>query len=374
MSLRMTCIAIAVISGVLAMPSPVCAQLSAPDDINPAAVRRDWLFGEERNELTREGAAALAAPYVLDASERVRFPHTFGVNFSHYDFDIDAKSASCQTQDGYEKPECSCTIDWNVIQASKIRFTYSKASDGGTIDLSFRRYWKDIETLHANKKLFRGAYHFLRPTPNAEKQAETFLKAVGAVSGAKPAQLSPVLDVEWSNRRMSEGTPEFDACPADRKTKRSDGTYLCDMWYQTAPKDIAALASKWISVVEKATGRPVAIYTNVTGWWNSRVGDAGKELAQRQAFWLSRYTTNGPTYVDSWTAKGGSKKWGMPMLPVHTKFNEAAYDRAHFWQFTEDGRLPDAFYKCRGKLVKKPMELNYIPVSGATFDNLMVGN
>jgi GH25 family lysozyme M1 (1,4-beta-N-acetylmuramidase) len=355
------------------VPNAAFAQLGDADDINPSEVRRDWLFGEELNELTPDGAGALAKPYVLNDQERTKFPHAFGVNFSHYDFDIDASRNVCRTQDGYEKPECSCTIDWKILQSNKILFTYSKASDGETIDLSFRRYWKELEQLHKDKKIYRGGYHFLRASPSAEKQAATFLKAIGAVNGAKPLQLPPILDVEWMNRRIEEGTTEFDQCPPERRTKRDDGTYLCDMWYKTKPADIVAMATTWINIVEKATGRPVAIYTNVTGWWNSRLGAEGKKLAAKQAFWLSRYTTNGPTYVDKWTNQGGSPKWGMPMLPVGTAYNNAAYDRAHFWQFTEDGRLPDKFYTCKGKLIPKPMELNYMPVSGPAFDKLMLG-
>lgn len=349
------------------------AQLAPEDDINPAEARIDWLPEAERAELFPEGANATTPPYVLDANERKKFPHTFGVNFSHYDFDINANRSECRSQDGYENTACSCTVNWDTLISHQIVFTYSKASDGGDVDLSFRRYWKQLEKHHKSGTLYRGGYHFLRATPDAKTQADAFLKAI---NGTTKEQLPPILDIEWMNRRITQGTPEFDACPAARRTKRPDGTYLCDMWYKSEPEEIVALASKWIDIVQKATDKPVIIYTNVTGWWNSRLGKKAKVLLKDgkhdRAFWLSRYTRNGPAYSTDWTKDGGSSKWGMPMLPAGMAWNEPEYKTAHFWQFTEDGWLQEGFYNCKGKILKKPMELNYVPVSKTAFEKLFV--
>jgi GH25 family lysozyme M1 (1,4-beta-N-acetylmuramidase) len=365
--------AVAAFSTTLSLLTASSLAFTEADEVNPAEARRAWLFGADRDELTPPGAAGLSAPYVLTAAERTKFGMgTFGINFSHYDFDLNSDDAACQTQAGYDKPNCSCQISWEKIKGSGITFTYAKASDGDNIDLSFRRYWSDLKKLHDANLLYRGAYHFLRATPSAEEQAATFLSAIGVVGGKKPPdQLPPVLDLEWMNRRVTEGTAEFNKCPAARRTRTSTG-YICDMWHTKSATEIVALAEKWIDIVQKATGRPVIIYTNATAWWDPVLGATGNTLASRQAFWPSRYTLNGPTYNAKWTSIGGSPKWGMPMLPGKVKYDESAYKPGHFWQFTEDGRAENKVYTCRGKLLSKPMELNYIPVKDEEFRRLML--
>jgi GH25 family lysozyme M1 (1,4-beta-N-acetylmuramidase) len=337
----------------------------ADDDINPALLRRSWLFGKELEEITPKGRAR-ASPFVLTAAQRETFRGTFGINFSHYDFDIDPNNSRCKTQEGYLLPQCSCTIDYQRLIDNGLVYTYSKATDGESHDLAFSRYWSDLLTRHQSKQLFRGAYHFLRPGISAEKQAAAFLRAVGGVDGNKPPQLPPIVDIEWTNRPVAEGSPEFNSCPTDRRTK-NNGKYYCDMWYTMSPAEIARLATKWIEIVEKETGRPVAIYTNVGAWWNPIMGSAGLALARKQAFWLSRYTLDGPKYRSSWSADGGSAKWKMPPLPTGVSFPANTYGVAHFWQFTEDGRLPLNVYTCQGQLVPKSMELNWVPAAGQEF-------
>jgi hypothetical protein len=49
-------------------------------------------------------------------------------------------------------------------------------------------------------------------------------------------------------------------------TRNQRGEYYCDMWYKVTPDAIIRLASRWIDLVSKATGRDVVIYTNVKAW------------------------------------------------------------------------------------------------------------
>ncbi|MCK1285412.1 hypothetical protein IVB41_15940 [Bradyrhizobium sp. 44] len=326
------------------------------DEIDPAALRPYWL-GQE------PGTAAATAPYILSAEERAKFNGTFGIDLSHYSFDIDNDDPVCKTQQGYESPACSCTIDWQAVADNQILFAYSKASDAANTDLSFRRVWSELKAKHDSKVLFRGAFHFLRPSVDAATQARTFLNAVGAVGGRKPAQLPPVLDIEWSNKRITPGTPEFDACPTDRRTTNDQGKTFCDMWYKVHPEDIAVAAKIWIDIVEYATGQQVIIYTNPTAWWNPVMKAKGADLMKRQPVWTSRYTSQGPRYNPKWDDEGGSPKWKMAPIPMGATFPAGSkYDIAHFWQFSEAAYLPPKLFTCGGNAVRKAMDMNWVPV------------
>ena len=72
------------------------------------------------------------------------------------------------------------------------------------------------------------------------------------------------------------------------------------MWHTMKASEIAALAKRWIDRVEAATGRPVIIYTNPTGWWNEVMTKEEDDLLADRAVWTSRYTRTGPAYVDGW--------------------------------------------------------------------------
>jgi GH25 family lysozyme M1 (1,4-beta-N-acetylmuramidase) len=348
----------------LAALANVAATAQDADDagLRPSILRRAWL-----KEDVGQAPRGLGAPsYKLTKEERDKFKGNFGINVSHYDFDINTDRAECKTQEGYLKKKCSCSMDWQGLVDQGLYYAYAKATDGESVDLSFQKFWTELEPLHEDRTIYRGAYHFLRPGVSAEKQAAAFLKAVGAVNGEKPLQLPPVLDVEWASKRMAVGSDAYDNCPRNRRTQSGD-VAICDMWYTKQPAEIVAMAKKWIEIVEAATGRPVAIYTNAGAWWDEVLGETGKDLAKSQPFWLSRYTQNGPKYMKAWTSKGGSPKWGMPPLPNSIEYPQEAYEKGHFWQFSEEARVPNRVYTCNGTRVSKPMELNFIPAKGSVF-------
>lgn len=323
------------------------------DQVNPADLRNFW---------TGDILPQAAGPYVLTSQERAKFPGTFGIDLSHYSFDVPTSNPVCNTQQGYSTPACSCVADWQAIQNSGVRFVYSKASDGAGIDLSFAKFWSDLKEKHETKVLFRGAFHFFRPGVDADKQADTFLKAVGAINGQKPAQLSPVLDIEWSNKKIQPSTPEFLACPTARRTQNDQGQYFCDMWYTVPSATIAAMATKWIERVEQATGMPVTIYTNPVAWWNPVMGGQ-QPILRNRAIWTSRYTSAGPQYDPRWTALNGNPKWKMAPLPKGSSYPVDRYSIPHFWQFTESGLTSSNFLTCSGSLRSKSLDMNFIPVS-----------
>jgi GH25 family lysozyme M1 (1,4-beta-N-acetylmuramidase) len=330
-------------------------QEKSQDEVNPASLRRLW---------ASEGGPVPTAAYVLTAAAKASFGGTFGVDLSHYTFDRKNSDKKCKTQDGYLDSSCSCTANWEAISDSGIKYVYAKASDGIEIDLSFKRVWSELSSRHQSKTLFRGAYHFLRPGISAEKQAATFLSAIGAVNGKQPEQLLPVLDIEWSNREIVPGTADYSACPSSRmiKNERTNRLY-CDMWYLMSPIAITAIAREWISRVEAATGLPVAIYTNPAAWWNAVMTEKEDFLVRDRPIWTSRYTSVGPKYDPGWTAQGGSLRWGMAPLPRGASYPAQKYDVPHLWQFTEEGNLVNDFLVCDGRPTKQSVDLNWMPVS-----------
>jgi hypothetical protein len=139
----------------IAAAVPTVGEDTSQDQIDPAELRRFWV-GDI-------APVAAAPPYVLTSDERVRFPGTFGIDLSHYSFDIDPSNPVCQVPQGYPSAACSCVADWQAVVNNGVRYVYNKASDGSGLDLSFAKFWIDLKAKHEAKVLFRGAYHFLRP-------------------------------------------------------------------------------------------------------------------------------------------------------------------------------------------------------------------
>jgi GH25 family lysozyme M1 (1,4-beta-N-acetylmuramidase) len=348
--------------------SPVNSQeiASVQDEVDPSLVRPFWLGG---------GAVPAAPPYTLTPQDRELYGGVFGIDLSHYSFDIDASSSKCKTQEGYDQSACSCTADWDVLARNKLLYLYTKASDGAGIDLSFARAWSQLGPKQESKTLFRGAYHFFRPGVDPDVQANTFLRQIGAVDGKRPQQLPPALDIEWSNKQVIPGTTEFNACPTNRRTNDNQGRFFCDMWYKVPAADIAAMAKKWIDTVESRTGRPVIIYTNPTAWWNPVMNGSGDDLTRTHAIWTSRYTVAGPQYNPNWTTEGGSPHWKMPPLPRGASYPQTTYNVAHFWQFSEGGYLPSNLLTCSGQPARRAVDLNWLPIAASSVPALFgIGN
>jgi GH25 family lysozyme M1 (1,4-beta-N-acetylmuramidase) len=326
-----------------------------------------------------------AQPFVLNDAARATFKGTFGIDLSHYEIDIDKSLSECRSEPGYSTAKCSCQVNWTDVAASGVRFVYYQNTVGGTpADLSVRKIWRELEPLHKNKKLFRGAYHFLLPNPegvpptDASLQASNFLESVGAINGKIPVQLSPALDMEGTKTPVAKDSDAYNACPKDFRRQEGE-KFTCDMWYKVNPEDIVALAQNWIKAVEKATGKTVSIYTNKDDWWDDVLGGTktSEQLLKDRPIWIARYSKNAPKPDPRWTGTG--VKWGMPPLPSVATYPSDAYSTAHFWQFTEGGKFQVGSngavgngITCNGKPFEngRGIDFNYTPVSGAEFDRL----
>lgn len=328
------------------------------DEVDPRLIRPFWLGTPFQ----------LRSSYIFAPSEQTKFGGSFGIDLSHYSVDLD-RDPACKTQSEYDTPKCSCSVDWNTMATFPLVYVMTKASDGAGRDLSFGKIWTELEPLHETGKLYRGAYHFLRPGISAETQADTFLAALDDFGGRTSQQLSPIVDIEWSNRRVVPGTNEFKACPKTRLTKDSTGRYFCDMWYTMSSEQIVDLAQRWIAKVSRETGKPVMVYTNSRAWWDQVLGVDGKKLAQEQAIWNSRYNNSGPVYDKKWTAQGGSPKWSMPPLPHGSAYGDE-YNVGHYWQFSENGSLPGPVFICSGKKKSKDVDMNWFPLVRTDYERL----
>ncbi|KJC33301.1 hypothetical protein UB31_04750 [Bradyrhizobium sp. LTSP849] len=351
----------------------------------------DLMTLAEKDKVLTQQPIAPAAPetaYVFDAAQRAKFANgTFGFDLSHYEIDVDGSPPECRTdrQLYNSSSKCSCTVDWQKLAQQGLRYVYYEHTVGGKpADFSAGKVWAELESLHRSRKLFRGAYHFLMPNPpgvpagDATVQAEYFLQSVGAIDGHKPEQLSPVLDMEGTHTAVKVDSDEFKQCPEGylRKSDDNPPKYTCDMWYKVKREDIAALARDWISRVEKATGKKVIIYTNTDDWWDLVMTPtkAGEDLIKNHPIWIARYTKTGPEHNSSWGGSG--VKWGMPPLPADATYPDKAYDIAHFWQFTESGKLrfedgsTGNGITCNRNTSSKTIDFSYVPVAGDAFEKL----
>ncbi len=279
---------------------------------------------------------------------------TFGIDFSRYETD-------------------DCKLDWSTVISMGLRFVHLEMTKGLTPFPSVLKPWQELEPLHAQKKLFRGAYHFLMPnddlSTDATQQANAFLVAIGAVGGKKPIQLPPVVDIEPTKSPIAQGTSEYDNC--ERRTTDDGKQYYCDMWYKMKnPADIVTLTLDWANKVKQATGLQVMVYSGPNAW-SQVVGSSGPPLSNGRAIWMARYTPAGsPEKGSSWGPDIWNAKWGMPVLLDSVPYPSPTYSVPHFWQFTQSGSLSKNPLTCateKDQFVGK-LDLSYIPVKGAQFE------
>ncbi|MEM7040308.1 MAG: glycoside hydrolase family 25 protein [Bacteroidota bacterium] len=113
-------------------------------------------------------------------------------------------------------------IDWKKVKRSGVEFAFIKASEGKSLkDDKFKQNWKAAR----KARVLRGAYHFFRPSVDAEKQATFFLKQFKMQEGDLP----PVLDLEVTDGQSAA--------------------------------TIRAGALKWMQIVERKTGVRPVLYT-----------------------------------------------------------------------------------------------------------------
>lgn len=80
-------------------------------------------------------------------------------------------------------------VDWDTLATENIQFAFVKATEGMTmVDTLFCHNWEEMKRVGIK----RGAYHFFRPTIDAEIQATNFIDMLEMSHGDLP----PVLDIE----------------------------------------------------------------------------------------------------------------------------------------------------------------------------------
>lgn len=166
-------------------------------------------------------------------------------------------------------------VDWKQVASAGVQFCYVKATDGIAFsDVRFQANYAGAKAAG----LRTGAYHFLRPGSDAEKQAESFLHLVPRLD---QGDLPPALDIEIS-----------DGVSADA---------------------ILDAAQVWLEAVENVLLRRPLIYT-VASFWNSTLG--GSTRFNDYFLWIADYGLR-----------------PAPRLPK----GRTTYE---IWQFSQTGSVP----------------------------------
>jgi lysozyme len=232
-------------------------------------------------------AAALLGPFVFPidttydkTANRPRANAIFGIDISHYE---------------------GAKIEFDQLKQQNVRFVYAKATQGiGYKDGRFEQYWSALSALPPDKRVSRGAYHFLSSSDDGTAQADRFLSFLEENGGLKPGDLPAVLDLEW-----------------DIATKNGP-----DRWQGKGPDEILDKVLAWLKRVEEKTRKTPIVYT-ARAWWRDR-GIPEEKFAR-----LSHYKV----WVADYSASSHAVE--IPVVP-----NKGHFD---LWQFTEKAKLSQGF-------------------------------
>ena len=186
-------------------------------------------------------------------------------------------AATLAYADGIDVSHWQGSIDWSKVKASGMQFAFMKATESTTYtDTALTANWAGAGSVG----MYRGAYHFARPSTaagSAVKQAEYFVSRVGSFQDA--GTLPPVLDLEATGGL---------------------GVTALRTWTQT-----------WLTRVEQLTGRVPILYFSPS-FWETNLGNS--TAFTRYPLWIAHYTTGTPRVPGGW--------------PTWT-----------FWQRTSSGRV-----------------------------------
>ncbi len=213
---------------------------------------------------------------------------------TEFKFAYDAGDAVYGIDVSHHNEDGKVPIDWDVLTAQKIVFVYAKATQGTSMyDGRFKRTWKALGKLRADgREVYRGAYHFLSATADVEAQARNFLTRMGPLDAM---DLPPCVDVEW----------DMDSDKHDR-------------WQDLKEDEVVAKVSRFIEIVEAATGRKPIIYT-ARAWWKANIPTSSRFEAY--PIWIADY---------------GPRIFSQPNVPIkELKPRVMARHSWRLWQFTE---------------------------------------
>src|SRR3954454_15297687 len=153
------------------------------------------------------------------------------------------------------------SLNWNAVRADGVRFAFLKATEGRTFtDPYFHADWQAT----SEAGLYRGAYHFARPSiGTASAQAAYFASVIGPQTG--PGTLPPVLDLETTGG-----------------LGRSD----LITWTQT-----------FLTSLERLTGRTPIIYVS-PAFWEDNLGNSNAFV--KYPLWVAHYGVSTPRVPGGW--------------------------------------------------------------------------
>lgn len=161
----------------------------------------------------------------------------------------------------YQHPS-STPINWSAAKADGVSFAFVKATEGtGYTNPYLAQDWAGTRSVG----IFRGAYHFARPSiGSAAAQARYFVNAAGHATAR--GELPPVLDLE-----VTGGL----------------GVQALQTWTAT-----------WLKTVQSLTGRVPMIYVSPY-FWETSMGDS--TAFSKYPLWIANYGVSSPTVPGGWT-------------------------------------------------------------------------
>jgi lysozyme len=179
--------------------------------------------------------------------------------------------------------------NWDAILRSNIKFVFLKASEGtGYVDYTFKMRWDFVKKLG----LFRGAYHFFRPSKDPIDQAKLFCKTVGPLN-----DMDMPLVLDWE---VTDKTP---------------------------PKTDKENALKFLTCVKDLSGKTPIVYTSP-----SFAVDMCMDISFYQyPLWVAHYGVKSPRIPAPWT------RWT-------------------FWQTNEDSHIEGVKNPCDFNLYNGSLE------------------
>jgi GH25 family lysozyme M1 (1,4-beta-N-acetylmuramidase) len=167
------------------------------------------------------------------------------------------------------------SLNWAKVRGDGVTFAFIKATEGSFYTNSYLAGdWAGAR----RNGIFRGAYHFARPSRgSAAAQARYFVRQAGTFG--RRGDLPPVLDLEDNGGLGVSGLRR---------------------WVRT-----------WLRTTQELTGRKPIIYTSPY-FWESRMGNAG--AFRDFPLWVAHYETARPRVPGGWS------HWT-------------------FWQRTDNGRI-----------------------------------
>jgi lysozyme len=209
-------------------------------------------------------------------------------------------------------------LDFGALKEQGIRFVFTKATQGtGFKDARFAEYWGKLGSLAPEKKVLRGAYHFLSSSGDPAAQADSFLKFIALHGGFQPGDLPAVLDLEWDI--AASGAP--------------------DRWIGQSPGEILDKTLAWLKKVEDQTGKIPILYT-ARSWWRERdIPEADFAKLAHYKIWIADYSAS-------------NRATETPGVPQSAKW--------HLWQFSEGARLSRGYSGTMDANIYKGSEAEFL--------------